>query len=131
VLGAKGGLISIELVGFAATEERMLHAALDVLRDAGYDVSVLKELIHADLPPGIRGMSWPNGAVLGQEAFSSQMLLNHVLEEELIHLRQKQHRLADEFGPGTARALEEAVNDDRKFFDPRSDAPGATQPPPA
>jgi hypothetical protein len=104
----------------------MIHTAVEALQQAGYDVSVFKELIRADLPPGRRGMSWPNGAVLGSEAFSSQAVLNHVLEEELIHLQQKQLGQADVFGPGTARALEEAVDDDRKFPYPDQDAPGAT-----
>ena len=54
-------------------------------------------------------------AALGEEAFSSQEMLNHVLEEELIHLQQKAAGLAQEFGPGTAQELEEAANAARKF----------------
>jgi hypothetical protein len=76
-------------------------------------------LIRADLPLGRRGMSWPDGAVLGGEAFASQALLIYVLEEELIHRQQKRLGQADVFGPGTARALEEAVDEDRKFRDPK------------
>src|SRR5262249_13899877 len=34
-------------------------------------------------------LSRVDGAALGKEAFSSQVMLNHVLEEELLHQRQK------------------------------------------
>jgi hypothetical protein len=40
------------------------------------------------MPAGYGGMSPPDGTVLGGEAFSSQAMLNHVLEEELRHLMQ-------------------------------------------
>jgi hypothetical protein len=112
----------VHLDGFDLKEEVMIHAGLAVLASAGYDVTAFKEFIRADLPRGYRGMSWPDGAVLGSEAFSSQAVLNHVLEEELIHLRQKQLGPADVFGVGTARALEEAVDESRKFADPEQDA---------
>ena len=74
-------------------------------------------------------MSWPDGAILGKEAFVSQTILNHVLEWEVLHLRQKQIGQADSFGPGTARTLEEAVDEDRKFPGPEADA-GSTDSPP-
>lgn len=41
-----------------------------------------------------------------KEAFSSQVMLNHVMEEELLHLQQRAAGLGSEFGPGTAQALE-------------------------
>jgi hypothetical protein len=67
------------------------------------------------MPPGYRGMCLEDGAVLGKEAFSSQAMLNHVVEEELLHQRQKASGLAHTFQPETARELEEAINADRKF----------------
>ena len=42
-------------------------------------------------------------------------MLDHVLEEELLHLRQKALGVASVFGQGTGRALEEALNAIRKF----------------
>jgi hypothetical protein len=104
--------------GFNSQEEAMLHLALDDLEAVGYDLSAVKELIRADLPARCRGMSWPEGAILGRAAFASQAVLNHVLVEELIHLQQKMFELAHEFGPGTADALEEAADESRKFPDP-------------
>ena len=100
----------------------MIHAAVAALASVGYAVGAFKELIRAELPQGYRGMSWPDGAVLGSEAFASQTVLNHVLEEELIHLRQKQLGQADVFGVGTARVLEEAVDESRKFPNPEPTA---------
>jgi hypothetical protein len=102
----------------------MIRAAVAALAGVGYDVSAFKEVIRADLPSGFRGMSWPEGAVLGSEAFSSQALLIQVLEEELLHLRQKQLGDAAEFGPGTARTLEDVVDEDRRFPNPARDAAG-------
>lgn len=63
-------------------------------------------------------MSLDDGAAIGAEAFSSQEMLNHVLEEEYLHLVQKSKGLATEFGPGTALELELDVNDQRQFPPP-------------
>ncbi len=93
----------------------MIREACSALERAGYDLGPVQVLIRAELPPGYRGMSWENGAVLGPEAFSSQAVLNHVLEEELLHLRQRAAGAMRAFGPGTARALEEEVDATRKF----------------
>ena len=60
-------------------------------------------------------MSLENGAVLGDQAFSSQAMLNHTLEEELIHLQQQTMGLRQAYGPGTAQALEDSVNATRTF----------------
>lgn len=96
----------------------MIQEAVDALQRAGYDTERFKILIRADLPSGYRGMSWEDGAVLGEEAFSSQAMLNHVLEEELLHLQQKAKGLGRLFQPGTARALEEALHENRRFPTP-------------
>lgn len=101
--------------GFSATEEAMLAVALLALQGVGYDTDLLQVLIRADMPAGYRGMSFNDGAVLGAEAFQSQDWLNHVLEEEFLHLRQKQQGLSDSFTRGTALELESAVNEQRRF----------------
>jgi hypothetical protein len=103
------------LEGFSPDEEAMIHASIVALQEAGYDTTKIKILIRGDLPATYRGMSWPDGAVLGPEAFRSQAVLNHVLEEEIIHLQQKAAGLAEEFGPKTGAELEKEVNEQRKF----------------
>ena len=111
---------AVQLEGFSSAEEEMIERAIGALRTAGYDINLLKVLIRADFPPGYRGMSLEDGAVLGQEAFSSQAMLNHVMEEEVLHQRQKASGLAQTFQPGTARELEEAIDAERKFALPDS-----------
>jgi len=64
----------------------MIQLAIAALASAGYDVTVIKELIYTEMPPGYRAMTLTEGAVVARPAFSSQAMLNHVLEEELIHL---------------------------------------------
>jgi hypothetical protein len=93
----------------------MLRAAEAALLSAGYDTGLLQVLIRADMPPGYRGMSLEDGAALGSEAFPSQAMVNHVLEEELLHLEQKARAPGREYKPGTARALEEEVHEQRRF----------------
>jgi hypothetical protein len=110
----KGGAV-IRLEGFSTTEEAMIHVAIAALQLVGYDTSPLQVLIRADMPAGYRGMSLGDGAALGTEAFSSQDMLNHVLEEELLHLAQKASGRAEEFTSGTARLLEEEVHGERKL----------------
>ena len=105
--------------GFSAAEEAMIQASIVALKAAGYDTSRIKVLTRADLPANYRGMSWPDGAVLGTEAFRSQAVLNHVLEEEIIHLQQRAAGLAEEFGPKTAAELEKEVNEQRTFRLPK------------
>jgi hypothetical protein len=107
--------LAIRLEGFSAGEVAMIHAAVAALQSAEYDTSLFQVLIRAEMPPGYRGMSWSNGAILGAEAFSSQAMLNHVLEEELLHLLQKLRGEATAFMPGTARSLEEEVHEQRRF----------------
>jgi hypothetical protein len=106
---------TLQLEGFNSAEEEMIETAINALQTAGYDINLLKVLIRADLPPGSRGMTLEDGAVLGKEAFSSLAMLNHVLEEELLHQGQKGSGLAETFQPGTARKLEEAIDAERKF----------------
>ena len=60
-------------------------------------------------------MCLDDGAALGPEAFVSQELLNHVLEEEYLHLLQKRDGSAKEFDRATALELELDVNDKRRF----------------
>ena len=107
-----------KLTGFSQVEEAMLKTAGDALRSAGYNTAPFQELIRADMPKGYRAMALSEGvrgAALGQEAFSSQAMLNHVLEEELLHLYQKADGLRPSFRPGTAKALEEAADAARRF----------------
>ena len=97
----------------------MVRGAEAALRSAGYDTDLLQVLIRADLPPSYRGMSLDDGAALGSEAFSSQAMVNHVLEEELLHLVQKARVPRREFKPGTVHPLEEEVHEQRRFPLPR------------
>jgi hypothetical protein len=90
---------AIRLEGFGAAEEEMIGSAFGALATAGYDINLLKVLIRADLLAGYRGMSLEDGAALGAEAFRSQAMLNHVLEEELLHQGQKATGLAQTFSP--------------------------------
>ena len=108
------------MIGFSELEERMIKLGIDALSMAGYGTSLFQELIWADMPKGYRAMSLDDGAVLGKEAFESQPWLIHVLEEELLHLLQKDRGLAQEFPTGTALELELDVNDSRKFSPPSS-----------
>ena len=96
----------------------MLQSSFDALQGAGYDTSTLGELVYADMPKGYFGMSLDNGAALSSDAFSSQAMLNHTLEEELIHAQQAAAGLRQAYGPGTAQTLEEAVNASRRFPEP-------------
>jgi RHS repeat-associated protein len=107
------------LIGFSEAEAQMIANAEKALQGAGYDASLFKELVRSEMPAGYRAMSLEGGATLGKEAFASQELLNHVLEEELIHLQQKAAGLAQKFGPGTAAGLEGAANAARKFPAPK------------
>jgi len=91
----------------------MIQLAVAALVSAGYDLGPIRVLIRAEMPPGYRGMTLDGGAALSAEAFFSQDMLNHVLEEELLHLADKAG--ASEFGPGTARRMEEKADEGRKF----------------
>lgn len=93
----------------------MIHEAIASMQSVGYDTAALQVLIRADMPAGYRGMSLADGAALSVEAFSSQDMLDHVLEEELLHLVQKASGRAGEFAPGTGRTLEGEVDVERKF----------------
>ncbi len=108
------------LVDFNPVQETMVREGMAVLSRAGYDTSFCQELIKVDMPAGYRAMTLDGGAALGEEAFESQDWLNHVLEEELLHLIQKAQGHAGEFGPGTALELELDVNEIRKFPRPVS-----------
>lgn len=65
-------------------------------------------------------MTLADGAALGEAAFSSQAMLNHVLEEELLHHGQKARGVAREFDPGTAATLEGEVDEQRRFACPEN-----------
>ena len=108
----------LDLIDFSPHEEGMIYEALAALAEAGYDPGLFQELIRADMPPGYRGMSLDGGAALGAEAFASQAWLDHVLEEEYLHLLQKRRGEAEIFGPGTALELELDVHDTRRFPSP-------------
>ncbi len=81
--------MAVNLVDFSADEKAMVIAALEVLAKAGYDTDVFDELIRVDMPPPYRAMTLAQGAALGTSAFESAEMLNHVLEEEYLHLKQK------------------------------------------
>jgi hypothetical protein len=108
----------LNLIDFTSIEESMVKSAMEALEKVGYQVSVFKELIKVEMPPGYRAMTLGSGAALSDEAFESQEWLNHVLEEECLHLIQKAKGWADEFVRGTAFELELDVNDSRKFPPP-------------
>ena len=97
----------------------MVKTAMAELDKAGYEVIIFEELIKVDMPVGYRAMTLGNGAAIGEEAFASQDMLNHVLEEECLHLMQKAKGLADEFARGTAFELELDANEYRKFPPPQ------------
>jgi hypothetical protein len=107
------------MIGFSKAETGMIGQSLTNLSGAGYDLGPLQQLIKADMPPGCCGMSLstpPTGAALGDGAFSSQQMLDHTLEEELLHLGQDLPKQT--FGPGTAAANEAAVDAVRKIPEP-------------
>jgi len=85
------------------------------LRAAGHDTGPFKALIRGDMPRGYRATTLEDGAAAGEAVFSSQAMLNHVPEEELLHLRQKAAGRAGVFGPGTAAALDEEIHGNRQF----------------
>ena len=109
---AQAGRRVIRLEGFNPAEVEMLRAAEAALQSAGYNTSPLQVLVRVEMPTGYRGMTLADGAALSGAAFGSQAMLNHVLEEELLHHQQKAAGEAGEFQPGTARILE--GNIDRK-----------------
>jgi RHS repeat-associated protein len=107
------------MIGFSENESSMLNNSLNALSGAGYDLSPLQQLVKVDMPPGCCAMSLstpPTGAALGDAAFTSQEMLNHTLEEELLHLGQDLPHQT--FGPGTAAENEAAVDAARKFPEP-------------
>lgn len=110
----------IRLEGFSQAKEKMIELALAALQGVGYDTQIVKLLERVDLPAGHGGMTLftLSGAALGPEAFSSQPMLNYVLEEELLHLVQMAEGKTQVFGPETARELEDAVHEARKFHRP-------------
>jgi hypothetical protein len=94
----------------------MIRRAFSALEAAGYNTGRLTELVKADFRGRMAGMSLgENGAALANEAFESQAMLNHVLEEELIHTQQAARGLSPTAGPGAADALEAEVDAIRKF----------------
>jgi hypothetical protein len=96
----------------------LVREAEAALQAAGYDTVPLQVLIRAELPAGYRAMTLEDGAALGSEAFSSQAMVNHVSEEELLHLGQKAREPDRAFGRETVRVLEEEVHDARRFPHP-------------
>jgi hypothetical protein len=106
---------AIRLEGFSPAEQAMIQRGFAALRAAGYEPAIIRVLIRVDMPPRYRAMTLADGAALGEQAFVSQTMLNHVLEEELRHLRQKERGQAEIFAPGTARRLEEEVDAERTF----------------
>ena len=110
------------LIGFDEAESALLAFAFEALASAGYETDLFAEVVRADLPAGYRAMTLDEGAALGPEAFGSDQLLCHVLEEELLHLKQKLSGQTEQFGPGTARMLEEAIDVQRRFPAPGSGA---------
>lgn len=111
-----GTAAAVKLTGLSAAEARMVRKALEKLKKAGYDVRPIGEVIRADLPKGTAGLTvGTDGVVLGDLAFVSERELLRTIEEELLHLNQKAGGLIQSAGPGTAQALENAVDAQRKF----------------
>jgi hypothetical protein len=108
-------MATAQLISFSSIEEAMILEALQELERAGYDTELFKVFIRVEMPGQYRAMTLDDGAALGDAAFSSQRMINHVLEEELLHLRQKAAGQASEFGARTARALEAEIDEQRKF----------------
>lgn len=99
----------------------MIRNSIVALRGAGHDVSALDEVIRTpEMAPGTHGMSLISGSgdaagnaiALHPDAFASQEYLNHVMEEELVHILQAR---PVEYGPGSVLELELNVNPLRKF----------------
>ena len=109
----------VKLIDFTSIEESMVKGSLEALEKFGYEASVFEEIIKTEMPPGYCAMTLGSGAALSSEAFKSQEWLNHVLEEEYLHLVQKTKGWADEFVRGTALELELDANDSRKFPRPK------------
>jgi RHS repeat-associated protein len=107
------------LIGFSTMESAMIGKSMDTLSGLGYDLSGMEQLVKADMPPSHVAMSLstpPTGAALGDAAFSSQEMLDHTLEEELLHLGQD---LSNQpLGRGDAAANEAAVDAVRKIPEP-------------
>jgi RHS repeat-associated protein len=117
--GAAATSASPSLVGFSDSDTTMIGQSMKNLSGAGYDLSPMQQLVKADLPPGCCGMSLstaPTGAALGDGAFSSQQMLDHTMEEELLHLNQDLP--SQTFGPGTAAEMEAGVDAARKIPQP-------------
>jgi hypothetical protein len=105
-----------ELVNFSAKEEEMIGYALETLSMAFYDTELFEVLQRAQMPKRFRAMCLDTaGAVLGSEAFASEDMLVHVLEEELLHLLQKAAGKGLTVDRRTGFELEADVNDTRKF----------------
>jgi hypothetical protein len=105
-----------ELVNFSAKEEEMIRYALETLSMAFYDTDLFQVLHKAQMPKGFRAMCLDtDGAVLGSEAFTSDDMVVHVLEEELLHLMQKAAGQGQTVDRRTGFELEADVNDTRKF----------------
>jgi hypothetical protein len=71
---------AVELKGFGPAEEGMIETTIRALPSSEVLRKCRAVIVH--------------GAALGSKAFSSQAMLNHVLEEELLHLGQKATGLA-------------------------------------
>ncbi len=108
--------LGVSLEGFSPAEEKAMGLAMKALQEVGYDTNIIKVIARAELPIGMRGMTYSaDTIILSKEAFASQAMLNYVLEEEFLHLTQKLRGEAQSFGPDTARQLEESIDAIRKF----------------
>lgn len=114
-LPAEAESSDVIFIGFDESEAGMMRKALEDLEAAGYDTSLVKELIKAHLPGG-GGMTVEADAIaLDASAFRDLATLTHILEHELRHLNQKAEGRADAFGPDTADELEDEVDVNPKF----------------
>ena len=100
-------------IGFDESEAEMMRKALEDLEAAGYNTSLIDELIKAHLPGG--GGVEADAIALHPSAFRNLATLTHVLEHELRHLNQKAEGRADAFGPDTVDKLEDEVDVNPKF----------------
>ena len=122
VPGSAGGLYdTIWTLHFACC---LIGRSLKTLTDAGYDIKPLQQLVKSSMGRGKAAMSLavePTGAALGDGAFSSQQMLDHTLEEELLHLNQDLAHT--EVGPATADLKEAEVDAARKISPPQPPPP--------
>lgn len=115
----------IQLTGFDASQAAMVREAVSDLEKAGYDCSIIREIALSELPSWSNAMTWHEHTVLvDARAFANRATLICAIEEELLHLFQKEEGKFEWLYPGFAADVEGEVHDKRKFHLPESEIPG-------